>query len=561
MRVSAVLAFTILSCTAAAAASVSATSHIEAVTVFPSGAEITRVARVRIDKGEHTIVFSDLPAQANQSSIRVDGKATGKLEIGSVDTRRLAIPRNDSESAQSERRRIEDDIERLEDEVTILKGRVEAAEAQKALVKNLTNLPNRPPPPSGAVPAQGESWSQVLSLIASSLPDIQRTAVETGVKIRETTRKIEDLQRKLASLAPAREERTEVKVAVSVQSPLEVDIAVRYQVPSASWSPYYDGRLTTGSKTAAPTLALTRRASITQRTGESWEDVLLSLSTTRPTAGSAAPDIRTVTVDFEPEARPRPAAAPAPSLKRSLQQAPDDMRMAAEAPREEAAGAAMLDVSERGAEIETAPFQSIFTVPGRVTIAPTGEAKRVRLQDETIEPQLSARTVAKLDPKAYLYAKFTAPKGSPVLPGEISLFRDGTFVGTGRLPLLVGGEEHELGFGSDDLVRVRHAVAEEKKGETGLISTSRTDERNYKIMVKNLHERALPVTVLDQVPVSRNQDIKVEPTGRSAPTKRDVDDKRGVLAWELKLEPDEERTIEFGYRVVWPSGKNVVYGR
>ena len=110
-------------------------------------------------------------------------------------------------------------------------------------------------------------------------------------------------------------------------------------------------------------------------------------------------------------------------------------------------------------------------------------------------------------------------------------------------------------------MRVRHAIAEEKRGETGIITTSKTDMRNYRITVKNLHERAIPVTVLDQIPVSQNADIKVELTGKTAPTKRDVDDKRGVLAWDMKLEPDEERVIEFGYRVTWPAAKKVTTGR
>ncbi len=89
-----------------------------------------------------------------------------------------------------------------------------------------------------------------------------------------------------------------------------------------------------------------------------------------------------------------------------------------------------------------------------------------------------------------------------------------TFVGNGRLPLLAPGEEHELGFGVDDAIRVRHALAEEKRGETGIITTSKTDERSYRITVKNLHERAIQVTVLDQIPVSQNADIKVELTGQ-----------------------------------------------
>ena len=76
-----------------------------------------------------------------------------------------------------------------------------------------------------------------------------------------------------------------------------------------------------------------------------------------------------------------------------------------------------------------------------------------------------------------------------------------------------------------------------------------------------MHERAIALTVFDQIPASENQDIKVELLARTAPTKQNVDDKRGVLMWESKLEPDQEQIIEFGYRVSWPSAKSIVYGR
>ena len=119
------------------------------------------------------------------------------------------------------------------------------------------------------------------------------------------------------------------------------------------------------------------------------------------------------------------------------------------------------------------------------------------------------------------------------------------------------GEEHELGFGVDDHVRVRHAIVEEKRSETGIISSSKSDVRNFRIGLKNLHERPIAVSVIDQIPVAQNAEIKIELTGRTAPSKRDLDDRRGVLAWEMKLEPDEERLVEFGYRVTWPAGKRI----
>jgi uncharacterized protein (TIGR02231 family) len=542
----------------AGAAEVTAVSRVDAVTVFPAGAEVTRLAKVRLEPGEHAVVFPDLPAGAVQNSIRVEGRATGSLEIGSVDSRRLSVPRLDPEAAASERRRLEDEIERLQDERGVLDGQVAAAEAQKKLLEGLTELPSRPPAPGPDGTGPREDWGQLLGLLATGMTQAQRALVETQIKTRELDRRIEDLKKKLAALAPAREERTEVKILVSVAAPVEADLAVRYQVPGASWAPLYDARLATGSKTASPKLELARRASITQRSGESWTEAAIQLSTTRPGSGAAAPELSVATVDFEPErkivAAPAPTARSASEPESAAGLADEDRstRLKA-APRQEAA--------ERPAEIAQAPFQAVFAIPGRVSVAGTGEAKRVYLQQDAIEPALAVRTVPKVDAKAFLYAKLALPKGSPLLPGPVSLFRDGTFVGTGRLPLLVAGEEHELGFGADDAVRVKHAIAEEKRGETGLISSSRIDQRNYRITVKNLHERPIPLTVIDQVPVALNQDIKVELTGRTAPTRRDLDDKRGVVAWETKLEPDEERVIEFGYRVTWPGGRNIVYGR
>ena len=216
-------------------------------------------------------------------------------------------------------------------------------------------------------------------------------------------------------------------------------------------------------------------------------------------------------------------------------------------------------VEAQQAAVVVSPFQAVFAVPGRGSVPNTNEAKRVQLLTEKIDPQLSIKTVPREDTKAYLYATLVLPAGTPLLPGPVSLFRDGTFVGAGSLPILSPGEKHELGFGSDDLIRVKHVLVEEKRGETGLISTSRTDVRRFKITVKNLHERTMSVKVLDQLPVSNNADIKVEATGGTTPTATDVDDMRGVVAWDLKIDPNDEESVDFGYRVVWPSAKTITY--
>jgi uncharacterized protein (TIGR02231 family) len=545
---------------AARAAEIGATTRVDAVMVFPTGAEVTRLGSVKLDPGDHTIVFADLPARAIASSIRVEAKASGKLEIGSVDSRRLFVPRSDGANAASERKRIEDAIEKLRDEKGALEGAIKAAEAQRTLINNLAQLPTRPQP-ANAVAAEPD-WAQLFALIGQRSGEAQKTILDTQIKVRELDRQVKDLEGKLASVAPTQDERTELKLFVNAERALEAEIAIHYQVTNASWLPFYEARLATGSKTLAPKLQLVRRASIQQKSGESWDNVSLSLSTTRPGAGTAAPELREMTIDYEPEA-PRPPPAPAGGLTRSMLQREAMGRAAAvDEDRVDKAvtqNAAPIAAEEAKSVIETQAFQAVYGIPGRVTVPPTGEPKRVQIDTAELDPALMVRTVPKREPKAYLYAKVTIARGAPILPGQVALFRDGTFVGNGKLPQLSPGEDYELGFGADDHVRVRHAVAEEKRSETGIISTSKTDVRNFRITLKNLHERAIAVAVIDQIPVSQNADIKIDLIGKTAPSKRDLDDKRGILAWDMKLEPDEERLVDFGYRVTWPAAKRILY--
>ncbi len=563
-------AFAILSATPLASAEFAGSSAISAVTVFPRGAEVTRNAQLRLTPGEHVLVFNDLPAQAIAGSIRVEGRSTGRLEIGSVDTRKVNIPRLDPTIGDSKRRRLESMIEALRDERAVVAAEALAAEAQKKFVESLISLPTRPRPPQtqgGTTDAAGDNWSDIFGLIGTRLAEAEKARLAAGIKIRDLDRRIVDLERALTELAPVEDARTEVRVNVAAAAALEANLLIRYQVPAASWRSLYDARLTTGGRNVAPGLLLVRRAAIEQRTGEDWREVALTLSTTRPSSDAAAPALPAITVDYEPDPAltrglVQPGTAPAPAARPRQVTSADraSRRDEAEAGAEQQP-AREVAVEERRATVEAAPFQALFALPGKVTIPTTGEVKRAQIDDARIEPALVVRAVPRQQTQAYLYAKIEIPKTTTYLPGAVSLFRDGTYAGTGQLPLLGPGQEHEIGFGADDAVRVRYATVEDKRGETGLISSSQTDTRSYRITVKNMHERSISVSVLDHVPTSKQQEIKVEMTGKTPPTRRDVDDKRGVLSWEATLQPDEERQIDFGYRVSWPAGKRIMYGR
>lgn len=542
------------------AADIPAASAVDAVTVFPQGAEVRRVAKVRIPAGTHVVIIPDLPAQAQAASIRVEGKATGRLEIGSVDSRSLSVPRGDAEAQASARRRIEAEIEKLRDERAAIQAEQQAGEAQRTFLTNLLQLPTRPTPASGAAP--GEDWSKVLALVAKELAPVSKAINEAGIRIRDVDRRIRDAEGRLRAEAPSAEQRVEVRVDVAAAQPVEAEFTVRYQVAGASWAPVYDARLATGTKAANPKMTVTRRAIVQQRTGEAWSNVALALSTTRPLAGTAAPELRPITVDYPPD-RPPVVASPAPMPRTTATQSTRgrteesaEAKVAADsfAMRQEA-------VAVQQAQVEAGAFQAVYSIIGRQTVAQTGEPRRLQIDATELDTSLTARSAPRVDERAFLYAKLTVPRATPWLPGQVSLFRDGTFVGNGRFPQLAPGQDHELGFGADDRIRVKASLVDEKRAESGIISSTKTETKSFRMTLKNLHERPIAFVVHDQIPVANNNEIKVELIAKPQPTKRDIEDRRGVLAWEDRLAPDEEKSIELGWRVSWPAAKSILYGR
>jgi hypothetical protein len=86
-----------------------------------------------------------------------------------------------------------------------------------------------------------------------------------------------------------------------------------------------------------------------------------------------------------------------------------------------------------------------------------------------------------------------------------------------------------LGFGADEKVKVARTVVRRIEGTAGLIGSSKTDEREFKTVIRNAHAFAIRVAIEDQLPVSETEDIQVEMLPvTTPPTARDLRDRRGV---------------------------------
>ena len=110
-----------------------------------------------------------------------------------------------------------------------------------------------------------------------------------------------------------------------------------------------------------------------------------------------------------------------------------------------------------------------------------------------------------------------------------------------------------FGFGAIDGLRLKRLVPEANEGDRGLISKSNERREVAQISVENLTGRDWPVRLIDQVPYSEQEDLKIDWTATPAPTATDWTDKRGLLAWEFDLGAGKTQAVKLETTIRWPA--------
>jgi uncharacterized protein (TIGR02231 family) len=522
----------------ARAVDIDAASAVDAVTVYPDGASVTRLITAELAPGDNTLVANDFPLTLDPSSLRVEGEAGAKLTIGAIDTRppRAAPPVNLPE--------LDKRIEALKDERGNLAGAINAAAARRKFAERFAESS-----PAG-LGEKGEArpideWCAAFAAVAEEVANADTAIRAAERKQRDIDREIARLEADRAAKPPAK---LEVRIDLAANAATRVTLRVTYSVRNARWLPLYDARLDTGAKDRKPALELVRRAEITQSTGEDWSNVALAVSTVRTARGGSAPDLNSLIVQY-------------PQPPRSLAQGTvSDMAKLRSAPAPMAAESAAQRADEQQAAAEVGGFQVMFRIPGRVSVGAGEGARSLRVSTATIAPDLAIRSAPVRDPTAFLEASFKQGEDAPLLPGRVAIYRDGVFVGRGQMAAASKDETVRLGFGADDKVSIERAVVKRNEGSAGLIvTTSKTDERAFKTSVRNGHDFPIRIAIEDQLPVSENEDIVVDMLpSTTPPTATNVRDRRGVLEWAFEAKPGEARDIMFAWRVRWPKDKGVV---
>jgi uncharacterized protein (TIGR02231 family) len=546
MRFSLTIWCTILALLTPAAAQTEITSAIESVTVYPDGATVTRRIRVDLPQGDSVLQAVDFPPTLDAASLRVEGEAPAKLTIGGIDARPPRAERPPPDPA------LDDRIEALRDDRARLDGKIAAAAARRKFAERFAEQA-----PAG-LGEKGEA--RPLNEWRAAFAAVEDEVMAADMAIRDAQIMQRNIDRDLARLDAQRSanppRKMEVRIDINSDAATSATLLVSYTVRDARWSPIYDARLDTGGRERKPSLNLVRRAEIVQATGEDWRDVDLAVSTVRTAKGGSAPELRPLIVRYPAPPRSLAREAPAPAPPAALQSTVrGNVQQGLAGDKEEAKVAA----EEQEATADTGGFQAVYRIPGRVSVTASEGAKSFRISSTVVVPDLLVRTAPALDATAFLEANFKHTEDAPLLPGRVAIYRDGTYVGRGQMAMTAKDENVRLGFGADDHIKVVRSTVRQVEGSAGIINSAKTDRREYKTSVRNGHDTSIRVVIEDQVPVSEIEDIKVELLpATTAPTEKDVRNRRGVMTWNLEVGPGETKEIRVAWRLRWPADKTIV---
>src|SRR5258707_204225 len=273
----------------AMAAEIEASSQVDAVTVYPDGATVTRLIRLDVPAGDSALLGKDFPLALDPSSLRVEGEGGARLVIGAVEARQ-PLPQPAANLPQIDRR-----LEALRDEKAALDGAIESATMRRKFAQRFAETS-----PTG-LGEKGEArplaeWRSAFAAVGEEIANADNAIRDARIKQRDIDREIARLEAERSMNPP---KKLEVRIDLNTAAAAPALLRVTYAVRGARWQPVYDARLDTGGKDVKPSLELIRRAENTQTTGEDWADVALAVSTMRVARGGSAPELRPWIVRYQ----------------------------------------------------------------------------------------------------------------------------------------------------------------------------------------------------------------------------------------------------------------------
>lgn len=248
-----------------------AESSIQNVTIFSSGARVERAAGVNIQVGRSEIAFAGLSNQLELQTVQL--KADADIVLLSVQTTRDFVSG----------RKVEQQERAFIDQMSELQDKLDLDNKLLAVLKNEEDMLVKNQSIGGQGGVKTPDLKEALEFQRQRLTELYNKQLEIQKRIaREkqdwaaSNEQLKEISRKKDSISYV------VTALVESKTPRSVNFKLLYNIKDAGWYPTYDVRVT---DITAP-LSVRMNANVFQRSGESWKNIPLQLSTGNPTDNS-----------------------------------------------------------------------------------------------------------------------------------------------------------------------------------------------------------------------------------------------------------------------------------
>ena len=483
--------------------------------VYRRGAELIRRGTAELAEGRQTLFIHGLSASSQTDTARILGQE------GIVCSDLRFVPQF-GEAEESETDRIREQIEALQLHIKV-------KELQTEMWKSNGNFSARTSQPVAEV-------QEYIEGLPGRLEGINKDILATKKQIKELEKKW--------SQAQENENLPILAADVTAKSAGTYSFELRYFDSDPAWRPVYEVH----SDSEGP-LTMLMKGNITQSTYEDWKGVELSLLTGSPTMAGTVPQLHPILLDIrQPVTFARSnmmgmkAAAPAMAMEECMM--------------DSAAGAAdntMIGLTMFEAEVDQNETSTEYRLPGTRDVQKNGKETVADIKTYSIPAEYRVVTVPKMDQSAYLVAA-VKPGDLPVSSSiDTAVYLGNAYTGRVTLDPDLTKEEVELTLGKEERVFIGYKELP-RKTTTTLLKGQQVVEYASEITLRNESGAPVNVVVKDQIPVSENKDIIVDPVELSGAK---PEEGTGFVSWKAEVPAGGSKQIKLGYKVSRPKDKQI----
>jgi len=509
------------------------TTNISNVTVFLSGAQVERTGNMYLNAGNYDIVIQDLPTSINPNTIQVTGK--GNVTVLSVENR---INYLKSQQKPKSIMILEDSLDLLRNQVNFQNAMMSVYTNEEAMI-----LANKE--------IGGDNTGvDINSLKANAdfyrlrLTDIKTKELEIGIKLAKLNKDLNRIQLQLNALNAKQSQPTgEIIIRVIAKVAGNASFVTRYNVQNAGWAPMYDIRATDFGNP----VKLTFKAGIYQSTGEDWNKVKITLSTSNPNQSSSKPELSPWYIYYN-------------NYTYQTKSKADDARMNRPAMAESANTGGVYDEDkafESAAQYTTVteyPINFEYVIDLPYDVESNGKARIVQVQEHELPALYQYFSAPKLDPDAFLLARIAGWEKFNLLPGESNVFFQDTYVGKSYIDPMKASDTLEVSLGRDKSISIKREMIKDYTSDK-FIGASRKVTKGWEMTIRNNKSKEIEIVIEDQFPITTNKEIEIENIEASGGT---IDENTGKVTWTLKIKPYETKKLVIKYSVKFPKEQSIV---